>query len=331
MKRFTRVCLIICGVLAGLGLMFSIIGICMGFGVRQIITMARDGAFNIHWGDNDMNFSFWDNMGDGHWNIGGNQEPPASKDSDWSSEVKTFSAADVKNLDVEFDFGTLLIESSASGNVETEVNYRSVWGNYNRKVDCTLDGDTLKIRDTVHKKILRLFSHGTEDAILTIRIPEGKVFEKVKLDVGAAYACVRTELDSEKIDITIGAGKMENDTGNAALLKANDMKLDIGAGQMALDGIETRKLDVECGAGQMDLSDVTAQDIDAECGIGQIAMSMNGSEKDYDYEIDCGIGQVVVGSSKYGGLGSSKSIRNGGSRRMNIECGIGEIEISFEQ
>ena len=326
MKRFTKVCLILCGVLTGLGLTFSIIGVCMGFGVRQIMAMAEDGAFNFYWGDNDMEFSLWNNR-----NNGGGQEPPESKDSDWSSEQKVFSAADVRNLDVEFDFGTLLIEASDSGNVEVEVNYRSVWGNYSRKVDCTLDGDTLEIRDMVHKKILRLFSHNATDAILTIRVPEGKVFEKVKLDVGAADAQIRTGLSSEKLDIAIGAGKMENDRSGAALLQANDMELDIGAGHMALDGIETKKLDMECGTGKLELSDVTAQDIDAECGIGQITMSVSGSEKDYNYEIDCGIGQVVVGNSSYGGLGSNKTIRNGGSRQMKIECGIGQIEISFEK
>ena len=324
MKQFTRVCLIICGVLAALGLMFCIVGACLGFGVPQIIAMARDGAFTVHWGDNDVDLSLWDTPG-------GTQEPPEGTDEDWSHETKTFSGADVRKLDIEFDFGTLRIEPSESGDIEVEMNYRSIWGTYSRKVGCGLDGGALKIRDTVQKPILRLFTHDTKDAVLTVRIPADVSFEAVNMDVGGAYVSVGTVLSGEKMDISIGAGEMVNTADGTAALQADSINLEIGAGHMSLNGLEARKLDVECGAGQMELRNVTAQNIDAECGLGQLTMVVNGEEKEYNYEVDCGIGRVAVGSFEYSGLGNSKEINNGGSRNMSIDCGIGEVIVTFEK
>lgn len=298
MKRFTKVCLIVCGVLAGLGLLFGIIGLSMGFGVRQFLAMANAGAFNISWSDDGVKFFSREDADR-------EQDASAGTDSDWSSDTKTFAAASVQKLDMELDFGTLYMELSQGGDIEVEMNYRSVWGNYSRKIDCMLEEDTLKIQDSVQKSVLKLFTCESKDATLVVRIPEGKVFEEVELDIGAADVVVKTGLNSKKTDFTIGAG------------------------HMTLSGVETGELDLECGAGQMELRDVTARDISAECGLGQITMDVNGAEEEYNYEIECGIGRVAVGDSEYSGLGNSKKINNGANQSMSIDCGVGEVVVSF--
>lgn len=298
MKRFTKVCLIVCGVLAGLGILFGVIGLSMGFGVRQFLTMAEAGAFNISWGDDGVEFF-------GSEDADREQDASAGTDSDWSSGVKKFSAESVRKLDMELDFGTLYIEPSQGDDIEVEMNYRSVWGNYSRRIDCILEEDTLKIQDSVQKSVLKLFTCESKDATLVVRIPEGKVFEEVELDIGAADVVVKTEFRSGETDITIGAG------------------------HMTLSGVETGELDLECGAGQMELRDVTARNISTECGLGQITMDVNGAEEEYNYEIECGIGRVAVGDSEYSGLGNSKKINNGADQNMSIDCGVGEVVVSF--
>jgi hypothetical protein len=59
-------------------------------------------------------------------------------------------------------------------------------------------------------------------------------------------------------------------------------------------------------------------------------LQLAGAENDYNYEISCGVGQVKIGSTSYSGLGNSQEVDNGASRKMEIDCGIGEVVLSFQ-
>ncbi len=320
MKKFTRVCLILCCVLAALGLVLAIIGATMGFGVNQFIRMADEGRFNF--GTNELSFGSSSSLENGE---------SMGDDEEWKSTAQTWSADEVGSLDIEFDFGTLILEPSHSDKLEISAEYRSIWNDYSRKLSWKMDGDTLEIKDSLDDKILKLFSLGNDDATLRIGIPEGKVFEELSMEIGAADVQIETGLMASEIEIILGAGDLTGDVSEAPSLKSDRMKLDIGAGHMAVTGVWAKELDLDCGAGEIELYESSTQNLDADCGVGSMVIEMLGKVTDYNYEVDCGIGEVVVGENSYNGLGETTKIQNGSENTMDIECGVGEIRVSFTE
>ena len=141
--------------------------------------------------------------------------------------------------------------------------------------------------------------------VLSIQIPAGQQFKEVS--------------------VKVGAGLLTADD-----LHAEEMDIDVGAGQVYLNSFYARELDLECGAGEAELYGEIERETKIECGVGRVSFTAVGSREDYDYKVSCGIGSVTVGEDSYSGLGGERKISNGGSKKMEIECGIGEVEVSFD-
>ncbi len=332
MKGFTKVCLVICTVFVVLGMILCVASASMGFGFRQFWQMAKAGAFQI----GPEEFSFWDDDfwdDDGWSTIDGDKIEAESKEGDWVQSEESWPAADIQNLNVDFNFGRLEILPSDSDEIQMEVYYRSNWEKYQRDIYWTQDNDTLEIHDSTDRKIFRLFHHGVGDAKLVLRIPKDKKFEELNLDIGAADVDVSldTQLYASELNISLGTGQLlaSSSQENEVILNAKKLNLDIGAGRLELSGILADRLKADCGAGELSLKNVTAKDVDLQGGVGRVVLEMTGQKEYYNYDVECGIGHVVIGDSTYTGLAASKTIDNGADRDMNIECGIGEVEISF--
>lgn len=379
MKRFTKICLIVCSVMLVIGVVMCAVGMSLGFGFRQFRVLAKEGAFYIgpdspwfgiswfhdewddawddamedledDWGDLEDEWDqagkeisaevsgeledLGDDLSDGLEDLEdigsmGKRETLEAAAADWTKKEESWDTALVQNLDLEFYFGTLKIEPSETDQIEMSVNYRSIWKTYNRAIKWKIDGDTLKIRDSVDKKILRLFTHGAADAELIIRIPKDHAFDKLKMDIGAAKVSIGTLLYATDLDLCIGAGELKTAGNESIILKAGKLNLELGAGAVELAGIEADKLNVDGGTGSMKLREVAVGKADIDCGVGNVFMELKGNQEDYDYDVDCGIGQVVLGSDSYNGLGSSKKINNGAGRKIDIDCGLGRVEVTF--
>ncbi|MCI9151885.1 MAG: DUF4097 domain-containing protein [Lachnospiraceae bacterium] len=339
MKNFTKICLIICGILIGVGLLCFVTAACLGFSRGQLWGMVEDGRLSVgswdigrfigwDWDDwyDDWNWEADEDMDWGmkNWTIDSDK-----LEAGWKEDAYTFDPAEIRELDIEYKFGTVQIEKSESGKIEIESNYRNIWGNYDRDVKCSQEGPVLKIRDRVDKKILRM-KHGISDAALIIRLPEDYRFTEMEMGFGGADVTLDTLLLADQVQLVIGAGRLEGN-GAKRLIDAKEIELGVGAGEMEVSGLRTEKLTGECGVGNLRIGDVTAEDCSLECGIGHLSLTVNGKEEDYDYEIQCGIGNVQLGGSTYGGLGASKRIDHHADRKMDIDCGIGEVVVSFQQ
>ncbi len=343
MKHFTKISLIICGVLAGVGILFCIVAAASGFSRFKLRAMVEDGELSFGplelagFGDWDWGWD-WDWDSDDDWYNDDNWGEDMYKDwlidsddleSKWTTDGHSYDAAKIRKLDVEYGFGTVILAESESGKLEVESNYRSIWGNYQRDIRCDLDGSTLKLRDKTDKKIFRM-KHGIKDATLVIRLPKDTVLDKIDLEFGAADVKVETPLRAGEVELAMGAGSIQGENAEY-LLDASKLTLEVGAGEMDLSGIRTKKLDAECGVGTLALKNVTMEECSLECGIGSLELSVNGRQEDFDYKIDCGIGKVALGSASYSGLGRSKTIDNDAGGRMDIDCGIGEVVVSFQK
>lgn len=140
---------------------------------------------------------------------------------------------------------------------------------------------------------------------LLVQIPEGMQFDEASLKVGAGLLLAE-EIQARELDIEVGAGEV-----NVSAFTADEFEL-------------------ECGAGEAIVSGDAAHEAKIECGVGSVTYAAAGYQQDYNYELSCGIGELNVGGDSFSGLGKERKINNGGSKSMEIECGIGSVYVTFE-
>ena len=135
---------------------------------------------------------------------------------------------------------------------------------------------------------------------------------KTKVDIanhdGEITIVIPKNIVFQEVDLEVGAGKAD-----VANLKANQVDIELGAGEVNVTGLDTKKFDAKTGA-------------------GKLYAELVGKQNDYSYELECGIGQLKIGDSSYSGLGTEQNITNPGAERFaDIECGVGEIIIKFQE
>lgn len=152
------------------------------------------------------------------------------------------------------------------------------------------------------------------------------------------------EFKAENLSIDLGAGELFADeltakkaelVVGAGLMEVGSMKVDeftsleAGAGKIAVEFLESESARFDCGVGSIEVDGEIPSDIDADCGIGELKLDLLGNEKDYNYDIDCGIGEVKINQNTYSGTERQK-INNDADAKITLDCGIGSIKISIE-
>ena len=199
-----------------------------------------------------------------------------------------------KNLEIEFGAGTLEI-------LYDDVEHIQIEQKQVKKFKAYVEDNTLHFEGNID--IVGI--NDTSNASLTITLPRNMSFQPADLELGASEAVV-------------------------AGLTATAMDIEVGAGQVTISALATDSLQIEIGAGQVTISELDAKTLDAEVGVGKLNAALIGKETDYGYSLDCGIGSVKIGSNSYNGLGTSQSVNPPKADRfMDVECGIGEVNITF--
>ncbi|MBQ8802166.1 MAG: hypothetical protein IJZ53_00830 [Tyzzerella sp.] len=149
----------------------------------------------------------------------------------------------------------------------------------------------------------------------------------------------RFESHVEDETLYIEGGKGANSNSDATLevilpknMMFEEVDFELGASKADIVGLKADTMNVEVGAGEADISSLDVKNLNAETGVGKLSVELIGKESDYSYSLECGIGAIQMGNSSYGGLGTEKKITNPGANRfVDVECGIGEIEIDFTE
>lgn len=130
---------------------------------------------------------------------------------------------------------------------------------------------------------------------------------------------------------------IHNQDGKIVIVIPNNMTFDevdleLGAGRADVTGLTANKVNIEIGAGEMNIINLDTEKLDAETGAGRLYAELVESETDYSYNLESGIGQLKIGKNTYSGLGTEQNISNPGAKRfVDVECGVGEIEIEFQE
>ncbi len=115
---------------------------------------------------------------------------------------------------------------------------------------------------------------------------------------------------------------------------SKDLKLNGGAGNVSIKGIDIKKLNIEGGAGNLTLKDIVFQDLKLEQGVGNTTIDL--SSKCGDMDIEGGVGNLSIdfaevgGDLTYdGGVGKTViSIPNNSPVKIDTSTGVGSIDIN---
>lgn len=213
--------------------------------------------------------------------------------------------ADIEKLKLEVTHMEVLVRTGSDDSVH---------------VACAMNQDLKKDFSIISK----------EKAELKIELKNRKDWEKTHFsswdDIeGVIVIQIPPETKPEEISLEIGAGVL-----NVENIQTKELEVEVGAGEVTIERFQAEEFQLECGAGEAEIRYGDAKEIQIDCGVGTVTYYASGRKQDYDYDLQCGIGALTVGGDSYSGLGSERKIQNNGNKKMNIECGIGVVDVIFE-
>lgn len=186
-------------------------------------------------------------------------------------------------------------------------------------------GNELRITST------RKAREDAEDSKITLYLPAGYNWQEVDLEVGAGVIRIggtnASGMTAFKMDLEVGAGQIV-----AEGLKVSELDASVGAGEIRLNEMEVGILGASAGVGNFVAQGTVTGSVEAECSMGNLELKLIGSQTDYDYELECVAGNIKIGEEQYGGgVAKEQKINNGADRRIDLECSMGNIAVTFEQ
>lgn len=175
-------------------------------------------------------------------------------------------------------------------------------------------------------KIELVIAESDEDKILIERDMDAECDNHVR---------IHQEGDTLKVEMEEWE-HFDNDAGSITIYVPKGMVFDsaeltVGAGAMEIEKLRARALDMEVGAGSIAADMVEAEELSLTCGMGNIEMTAKGSKQDYNYDLDVGMGGVTIGGSEFDGMAIEKQVENNAAKNIDLECGMGSIDIEFEE
>lgn len=192
--------------------------------------------------------------------------------------------------------------------------------------------DIKKFQGYVHNGTLHIT--GTIGAIkwnessrcsITLYVPVAYYYDEVDIELGAGAMSIG-DLAAGKVALEVGAGQIK--AGN---IIADTLDISVGMGEAVVDSVQVRKLEGDVGMGHLYLAGSVNEKADVECSMGSLEMVIDGAQSDFDYDVECGMGSIDIGSSSFSSIAQERHIDNGASKKMTVECAMGDVEISFTE
>lgn len=184
----------------------------------------------------------------------------------------------------------------------------------------------LTVKESGKKLIIKqqdeFFKIRSENVKLELYIPTDTAFEKVNIITGAGALNIDA-VCSDVLKLELGAGKSEI----GLLTVTENADIDGGAGKLTIKGGELKDLDLDMGVGEITLTSRLLGASDLDFGIGNAKLTLIGNKEDYEIEIDKGLGNISVdGESAKDG-----QTYGGGNSKIDIDCGVGNVEMDFTE
>ena len=168
----------------------------------------------------------------------------------------------------------------------------------------------------------------------SVRVISSAQAEDISVRIKDETGRARCYLDDDKLKIERGEFKSSRKEAKIeVIVPANyyfdKVEVEAGAAACEINGIVTRKLELQSGVSSMAFTGRVDEKLEVETGVGVTSVKLTGSREDYNYKIQCGAGSVNIDGDQYSSLGVERKIDNRAARSMELECGVGTIEVQF--
>lgn len=311
MRKFIKICVVTALIMVLVGLVLGIAGFAAG-GSYEVVKMVRNGELTFD--STDFEWASFDFDGSALYDI---------DDINIFSKEKEILQGDINKKQIAEEFlpqmeitlggGTLEILPSEDGGIYLEAQNAE-------KLQAYAEGNTLKVKAIRTKA-------GRDEMKVYLYIPMDVAYEKITLDVGAGVLSLEdlTEVGVLKADVGAGLLKLSD-------LQCNELKAGVGAGELrVMQTTVNGDADLSVGAGRIQAEAKICGDFSVECSMGEADILLAGEEEDFNYEVSCSAGSVDLGSKSFQGLASERELENGADKKMELNCALGAINISFEE
>jgi len=211
-------------------------------------------------------------------------------------------SADIHSLDIQINAADFIIEQGSGFELESNLKNLTV----SEKCGVLI----------IKEKIVPGVDY--TNAMLTLRVPENIVLDKVEIETGAANLMAES-LCAKDLTLKLGAGNVEF----AQLIAYDEIDIEGGAGQITVKDGDLKDLSLSLGVGRLDLTAALQGKCELEFGVGESNVTVLGDRNDYIVDIEKGIGSVTLDGD---GKNSSEA-----KHYIQIKGGIGSANVSFQE
>lgn len=206
----------------------------------------------------------------------------------------------VRNLDLEICAGTVELCETKEAEADEIIIYHYGGGNL---YEVKQDGRDLEIELPDHTRP----SNGMET--LVIGVPVG-------YSLG-------------ELDIEMKAGSFYAD-----MLYADELSMELTAGEISIQDGSVRYLEAEVSAGDIECLAAVSENVGIAVSAGSVDIRMAGEKQDYDYQLQCAGGSIVLEGDEpeeYSALNGSKRIDNHTGRKVELRSNMGTIIVDYQK
>lgn len=114
--------------------------------------------------------------------------------------------------------------------------------------------------------------------------------------------------------------------------KAHSIDIDNSMGELIMNRVICESMEIDGGMSQTTINQLSCNShLDAEVGMGAIDIDLYGHKSDYNYNVDVGMGSVQIGNEKFSGIAEKRTSSNHTNKSIDIDCGMGSIDIRMEE
>lgn len=209
------------------------------------------------------------------------------------------------------------------------------------KIDLEIDASNLVIKAKGNEYKVETYkvpqSTKIENNNGTLKIKDKKILRVMQESKIIIYVPEATNLEELELDMGAGIVEIEN-------INSNKVDFSFGAGSVNIKNLISTHAEIECGAGQVKIedSDLTNTQLDAgvgklvysgfmkgnskvNCGIGEVNLNLAGGKEIYTIDAEKGIGDIKINGNKI----ANETITGNGENKIAISGGIGSINIEM--
>ena len=216
---------------------------------------------------------------------------------------------------------------------------------------CSVPADHIKNLNIVLRKCELVIGASEDDQIYVSVDQFGQEYCKVEPDndtleiIDTTKIRLRMDIPEDyrfnKVKLEIGAGDIQveklltkkmNLAGGAGAFRAQLLTVsdafdaELGVGDFYIEHAELGDTKIQCGVGAMEIADCELTgDALFRGGVGDVTIGLDAEEKDYNYHLASGLGRLTVFGKNYHALNKAKEQNNDADYTITLDCGAGAM------